>query len=319
MTFKLFCLTLTYLLMLFAVLEAEGQSRKSNKEPKPQVILKLWNGTAPGEKGDIGEEKDTTPPDPNTPPEKYIIRLGNVSQPTISVYRPPKEKETGAAVLVCPGGGYHILAMNLEGTEVCEWLNSIGVTAILLKYRVPVRKDQPRYAAPLQDAQRAMGMIRANAKQWGIDPNRIGVLGFSAGAHLSATLSTNYETRTYPPQDEADKLNCRPDFVALIYPAYLTQTDDLSKVSAELKITTNTPPTILAMTQDDPVKIENVFTYGLALRKANVPVELHIYAKGGHGYGLRPSENTISEWPQHVEKWLKTLQIIKPRTTQNTK
>ncbi len=278
--------------------------------PEAFATLPLWPGTAPGEKGDIGEEKDTTPPDPVVKPEQYIVRLGNVSRPTLTVYRPSKEKDTGTAVLVCPGGGYAILAMNLEGTEVCAWLNSIGVTAILLKYRVPVRAGLPRHGPPLQDAQRALGLIRHRAKEWGIDPKRVGILGFSAGGHLSAAASTNYETRTYPTVDAADSENCRPDFTVLIYPAYLTKNEDMTRLADEIKVTANTPPTFIAMTQDDPVHVENAFAYANALKDAKVPVELHIYPVGGHGYGLRPSKNSVSHWPDRVTEWLRAQGLI---------
>ena len=266
--------------------------------------IALWPGVAPGDKGDIGAEGDTSKPNPNEPPEKHVITLGNVSRLTMTVYRPAKEKETGAAVIVCPGGGYSILAMNLEGTEICRWLNSIGVTAILLKYRVPARPGRERYDAPLQDAQRAMGVTRHQAKEWGIDPKRIGILGFSAGGHLSAALSTNYETRTYPAVDDADKENCRPDFTVLIYPAYLTREDDRSKLAPEIKVTPKTPPAFLAMTEDDPIHVENVFTYGLALKNAKVPFEMHVYPVGGHGYGLRPSVNAATTWADRAGEWI---------------
>lgn len=274
--------------------------------------IPLWPGAAPGDKGDIGVEKDTTPPDPNVSAKDYIVRLGNVSQPTITVYRPAKEKATGAAVVVCPGGGYQILAMNLEGTEVCEWLNSIGVTAVLLKYRVPVRAGLEKHTAALQDAQRAVGLVRSRAKEWGIDVKRIGILGFSAGGHLSAALSTNYEQRTYPAVDAADKESCRPDFTVLIYPAYLTEAEGSMNVAPELKVTANTPPAFLAMTEDDPIHVECAFAYALALKKAKVAVELHVYPTGGHGYGLRPSPNGVSHWPERAAEWMKTQGLLKP-------
>lgn len=296
---------------LTACLAAE--TRPAQKASALETIA-LWPGVAPGEKGDIGEEKDTTKADPNEPPERYIIRLGNVSRPTLTVYRPPKEKETGAAVVVCPGGGYQILAMNLEGSEVCEWLNSLGVTAFLLKYRVPGRKGLEKHRAALQDAQRALGLVRHRAKEWKLDSKRIGILGFSAGGHLSAAASNIFETRTYPAVDEADKGSCRPDFTVLIYPAYLTAKDDLTQLAPEIKVTANTPPAFLAMTQDDPVHVENVFTYGLALQRAKVPMEMHIYPVGGHGYGLRPSPNAVSHWPQRVAEWLTAQGWLKSPT-----
>jgi acetyl esterase/lipase len=271
----------------------------THSEPIP-----LWPGIAPGEKGDIGPEKDTNTPKPNEPPEKYVITLGNVTQPTITVYHPPKEKATGTTIVVCPGGGYSILAMNLEGTEICQWLNSIGVTAVLLKYRVPGRAGLQRYTAALQDAQRALGMVRHRATEWEIDPKRVGILGFSAGGHLSAATSTNYEARTYPAVDEADKESCRPDFTVLIYPAYLVKEDDMAQLAPEIKVTANTPPAFITMTEDDPVHVENAFTYALALKSVKVPVELHVYPTGGHGYGLRPSANSVSHWPLRVAEWL---------------
>src|SRR4051794_7800882 len=235
--------------------------------PAPAAeAIPLWPGVAPGDKGDVGEEKDTTKPDPNVPPDSpnYVIRLGNVSKPTISVYKPPADKDTGAAVVVCPGGGYSILAMNLEGTEVCKWLNSVGVTGVLLKYRVPARKGLERHAAALQDVQRAIGMVRHRAGEWGIDPRKIGVLGFSAGGHLAAAVSNNFAERTYPEVDDVDKESCRPEFTVLVYPAYLTREDDRSKLAPEIRVTKDTPPALIVMTQDDPIKVENAYAYALA-------------------------------------------------------
>jgi acetyl esterase/lipase len=272
--------------------------------PTP-VVLDLWPGIAPGETNSFGEEKDTTKPTDNLIAGKPVIRLGNVTRPTVTVYRPKKSKDTGTAVLVCPGGGYHILAMDLEGTEVCDWLNSIGVTAALLKYRVPKRPGQERHAAPLQDAQRALGLLRHRAAEFGIDPGRLGALGFSAGGHLAAALAAQHERRTYPVVDAADLAGCRPDFNVLIYPGYLTRKEDGDKVPPELAITTNTPSTFLAMTQDDPVRVENVLFYALALKQARVPVEMHIYPKGGHGYGLRRTPDTVTTWPDRVADWMR--------------
>jgi acetyl esterase/lipase len=236
-----------------------------------------------------------------------VIRLGNVSRPTITVFSAPADVATGAAVMVCPGGGYNILAMDLEGTEVCEWLNSIGVTAVLLKYRVPAREGMPRHAAALQDAQRAMGLIRQRAGEWGIDPERVGCLGFSAGGHLCAVLAAGSGARTYEAVDDADKLSCRPNFMALIYAAYLTQKDNGDAVSAETAVTKDTAPTFLAMTEDDPVRAETALFYYLALKNAKVPAELHLYPMGGHGYGLRRSPFNVSTWPQRAAEWLKSL------------
>jgi acetyl esterase/lipase len=273
---------------------------------RAQDSIPLWPGVVPGEKGDIGEEKDTTKPDPKVPPGKYVTRLGNVSNPTLTVFKPSPDKDTGAAIVVCPGGGYNILAYDLEGTEVCRWLNSIGVTGVLLKYRVPARKGLERHTAALQDVQRALGLTRARAAEWKVDPKRIGVLGFSAGGHLAAAVSNNFAERTYPTVDGADKESCRPDFALLIYPAYLAEKNDLSKLSPEMKVTSQTSPAFIVMTQDDPIKIENVYTYATALKNAKVPAEVHVYATGGHGYGLRPTTNPVSHWPQRAAEWLES-------------
>lgn len=270
----------------------------------PPTPIDLWPGTAPGETKELGEEKDTTKPTDGMVAGKRVIRLGNVSKPTLTVYAPSKSKDTGAAVLVCPGGAYNILAMDLEGTEVCEWLNSIGVTAALLKYRVPRRAGLEKHAAPLQDAQRAMSLLRHRAPQLGIDPRRVGVLGFSAGGHLSAALSTTAE-RTYPLLDDADRLELRPNFTVLIYPGYLTVKEEGDKVAPELKIATNTPPTFILMTEDDPVRVENALHYALALKQAKVPAELHIYPTGGHGYGLRRTKEIVTTWPDRVADWMR--------------
>jgi len=241
-----------------------------------------------------------------------IIRLGNVSAPELAIYKPAADKANGAAVVICPGGGYNILAYNHEGTEVAEWLNTLGVTGIVLKYRVPVRKDRAaRHDAPLEDVQRALGVVRHRAGEWGLDANRIGVLGFSAGGNLAALASTNYEKRTYEAIDEADKVSCRPDFSILIYPAYLVDKQDV--LQKELAINDKTPPTFIAITQDDGVRVEGPLHYYLALTKAKVKAEMHIYPIGGHGYGLRPSKNDVSTWPARAGDWLKTIGMLQKK------
>lgn len=271
----------------------------------PATTLKLWPGTAPGEKGDLGPEQDTTKPTDNLVAGQRLIRLGNVSEPTLTIHRPPVDRDTGAAVLVCPGGAYYILALDLEGTEVCDWLNRIGVTGVLLKYRVPRRAGLEKHAAALQDAQRAIGLLRSRAAEFGLDPNRIGVLGFSAGGHLAAALSNNYGERAYPVVDAADQASCRPNFTVLIYPAYLTLDQERTKVAPELVITTNTPPTFITIAQDDPVHVENAVFYALALKQNQVSAELHVYPKGGHGYGLRRTEEPITNWPELAADWMR--------------
>lgn len=266
----------------------------------------LWPGQPPGEKKALEPERDITKPKDDLIAGKRVIRLGNVSKPTITVYSPSARKNTGAAVVVCPGGGYYILAMDLEGTEVCEWLNSIGVTGILLKYRVPKREGDDTHQLPLADAERTMSLTREHAKEWGIDPSRIGVLGFSAGGHLSAALSTSPQDRAYVAVDDADKQDFKPNFTFLIYPGYLADHANGNKLTPGLNITSNTPPTFSVMAEDDPVRPENVLYYTLALKEAKVPAELHVYPTGGHGYGLRPSKHLVTTWPKRAEEWMRS-------------
>jgi len=274
--------------------------------------IPLWPGKAPGETAILPPEADTTKPDGELIAGRRVIRLGNVSTPTMAIYRPDPAKDTGAAVLVCPGGGYYILAMDLEGTEVCAWLNSIGVTGILLKYRVPGREGLPRYVPPLQDAQRALGLVRSQAKTLGLDPNRIGVLGFSAGAHLAASLAANHAGRTYPVVDDADSVSCRPDFTVLIYPGGFMLHDKVEELCPEIVPAKGvTPPTFIAMAEDDPVNSEHALAYYLALKKAGVAAEMHLYPKGGHGYGLRRTEVAVTTWPDRVADWMQTSGWLK--------
>jgi acetyl esterase/lipase len=268
------------------------------------LTLKVWPGAAPGVTDKVNHEHFQ----PQNPSEKPPIqRLTDVSVPTIAVFRPAKDKNTGAAVLVCPGGGYAILAWDLEGTEVAHWLNSIGVTAIVLKYRVP-RSDpvgsdrQP--IGPLQDAQRALSLVRSKAKEWGIDPHRIGQLGFSAGGHLTASSATHFNESAYTPLDAVDRVSCRPDFAVLVYPAYLVTKS--GTLQPNIRVTKQTPQTFLAMAEDDPVNVENAVAFFVALKRAHVPAEMHLYATGGHGFGLRPSKHLCSTWPKRCEEWMRS-------------
>lgn len=270
-----------------------------------RTTLQIWPGKPPGETVAIGEEKILD----NKPGERKVKRVANVTKPTIAVYRPAKDKDTGTAVLICPGGGYNILAMDLEGEEVAAWLNSIGVTGIVLKYRVPRRKDQPAHVAPLMDAQRAMGIVRSRAKEWGINPERIGILGFSAGGHLAAATSTNFDKRQYEPIDDIDKVSSRPDFSVLVYPAYLTDKGN-DRLAPEIRVTKQTPPTFLAHAGDDGISPENSVVLYLALKRAAVPAELHVYVNGGHGFGLRPAATPAVTWPARCEDWLRTRGLV---------
>jgi acetyl esterase/lipase len=278
-------------------------------DDKPPVIG-LWPDQAPGESGPIGEEKDTTKPTDGKVAGQRVIRLGNVSKPTITVYCPTKEKDTGTAVIVCPGGGYHILAMDLEGTEVCRWLNDLGITAVLLKYRVPGRKGKAPHQAALQDAQRAVSVVRSKAKDFGIDPARIGMLGFSAGGHLTAMTATNHAHRSYDAIDDSDKASRRPDFVVLVYPAYLLNTKK-DALADNLPVTKETPPMFLAHASDDPIPAEGSAQLYLALKRAGVPAELHLYSTGGHGFGLRKTEKPCTAWPARCAEWLKQRGLLK--------
>lgn len=238
-----------------------------------------------------------------------LVRLGNVARPTLTVYK-PKGKSNGAAVVVFPGGGYQILAIDLEGTEVCDWLNGAGVTCVLVKYRVPNTGPYPKSAAALQDAQRAVGLVREHAKEWGIDAKRVGVLGFSAGAHLSAAISTHYDKRLYDRVDAADDLSCRPDFAVVVYPGYLALAEQNMVTNPEIKPTKDTPPTFIVQAEDDPVHVENATNYFLQLKQAGVKAELHIFAEGGHGYGLRRTALPVTHWPDEVETWLHTIHVL---------
>jgi acetyl esterase/lipase len=294
--------------MLICAFVAVGAFRARAAEPSKTI--ELWPAGSPGAKADAAAEHDTTKSTDALIAGKRVIRLGNVSKPTLTIYHAPKERDAGAAVLVCPGGGYHILAMDLEGTEICDWLNSIGVTGALLKYRVPKREGEQRSAAALQDAQRAMGLLRHEASDLGIDPKRIGVIGFSAGGHLAAALCNPGKERTYPPIDAADATSCQPDFSLLIYPAYLTVKEENDRIAPDLNITSNAPPAFIAMAENDPVRVETALFYGAALRKAGVPFELHIYPTGGHGYGLRRTKEAVTTWPERAADWMRARDLL---------
>lgn len=239
-----------------------------------------------------------------------VLRLSGVSDPTITIYPASDEVATGSAIIVCPGGGYEILAYDLEGDEICQWLNEIGVTAVLLKYRVPRRTGLEKHTAPLQDVQRAISLVRSKAEELNLDPQRIGVMGFSAGAHLAAMASTSYDKRTYPEVDAADKVSCKPDFCLLVYPAYLDGPN--FTIAPELKVTAQTPPTMLVQTEDDKSYINSSLFYYYALKEAGVPATMHLYSKGGHGYGLRDTGNAVNEWPYRAEEWFMELGVIEP-------
>ena len=286
-------------------------------QPSPgHTQLPIWPGAAPDARPVDGPEVAGTVVDKlgnkHLVGGKPWIYVAKVSQPTMTVYS-PQGRNTGAAVVVFPGGGYNVLAIDLEGTEVCDWLTSKGITCVLLKYRVPCVKVGPYRDCPtaLQDAQRTVGLVRSRAAQWHIDPHKIGVLGFSAGGHMVVAISTHFEKRLYPAVDAADKESCRPDFAVSLYPGHLAVREKDFTLNPDIQVTSATPPTFLLQAQDDPVDpVENSLVYYSALRKAGVPAEMHVYVKGGHAFGLRPTESPITRWPQLVETWLAAIGMI---------
>jgi acetyl esterase/lipase len=278
---------------------------KGADEPAAKEIA-LWPSTPPGDNGSLPEDKVTK----NR--EGKITSVTNVSKPTITVYRADPKTASGLAMVVCPGGGYNMLAWAHEGEQVAEWLNSIGITAVLLKYRVPRRADTPKGTPPpqaLMDAQRAVALTRSRAQDWGIDPKRIGILGFSAGGHLSTWAATNAEKLSYEPVDESDKASARPDFAVVIYPGGVVKRGS-SELAPEIRVDAQTPPMFIAMSNDDPVGPENAVQLYLALKRAKVPAELHIFATGGHGYGMRKSDNPASMWIKRCEEWMRNQKLL---------
>ena len=254
-------------------------------------IIYLWPGKVPGEI----KEKQT----PTIAPSKNdnVLRLSEVTNPAIEVYLPDPTNNNSSAIIVCPGGGYSILAYNLEGTEVASWFNNLGFTVFVLQYRIPDKKE-----GALQDVQRAMRIVRNNASKWNIDSEKIGVMGFSAGGSLSARASTLFNKKTYSPVDKADSLSCKPSFTMLIYPAYLDQGSNQT-LTHELQLSKEVPPIYIFQTADDSYGNSALVMAG-ALRNAKLPVELHFMANGGHGYGLRPGNLAAETWPILAEQWL---------------
>jgi acetyl esterase/lipase len=276
-------------------------------EPPAPVTTDLWPAQPPGDSKPIAEEKVT-----RKSADAPITGITNISKPTLTIYQPEPGKATGAAIVICPGGGYNMLAWDHEGEQIGRWLASKGITGVLLKYRVPRRPDHPRNEPPpqaLMDAQRAISVTRARASDLGIDPKRVGILGFSAGGHLGAWASTNFEKPSYEPVDASDKVDRRPDFAVLVYSGGVVKrgTDQLAP---EIHVTSQTPPMFLAHAGDDPVTPENSVALYLALKRAGVPAELHIYSKGGHGFGMRPSPNPASTWPARCEEWMRAQGIL---------
>jgi acetyl esterase/lipase len=273
----------------------------------------IWPGAVP-------DALPNPKPESVGPPEgrEWWPRANDVSRPTITMYA-AKDRNSGVAMVVFPGGGYQFLAMDLEGTEICDWLTSRGITCVLLKYRVPdsgptMKNGQtyyPKVHTALQDAQRTLGLVRQHAAEWHVDPHKVGVIGFSAGGHLAAAVSTHFAKRTYPPVDAADNLSCRPDFAILLYPGHLWTPGTNLSLRPDIRASADTPPTFLLHAEDDDVDdVKHSLTYYVALQKAGVSTEMHLYAQGGHAFGLRPSKLPIAQWPRLVERWLRTIGMI---------
>lgn len=280
--------------------------------------IPIWPGTPPG---------THTPKSPETSDVskeliggKPVIGVYNVSRPTMTIYR-AAGKNTGAAVIVFPGGGYQMLAIDLEGTEVCDWLTPKGITCVLLKYRVPNTGPSwsqrcgcftdTKSSMALQDAQRTVGIVRFHAAEWHIDPHKIGVLGFSAGGHLSADISTHFQRRVYPPVDDVDKTSCRPDFAVALYPGHLWASEKTFTLNPNVPVTRQVPPTFLLQAENDHIdNVNDSLVYYIALKNAGVPVEMHLYAQGGHAFGLRRTQYPITAWPQLVETWFHTIGMV---------
>ena len=290
--------------------------------PPGHTQVRIWPAAVPDAQPATAPEGQETVTD-SLVANKPWVKVTNVSQPTMTIYH-PKGENTGAAVIVFPGGGYKILAIDLEGTEVADWLTSKGITAIVLKYRVPFsgpywdkenhQRVYPKVPRALQDAQRTIRLARHQAAEWHLDPHKIGVLGFSAGGHVVAGVSTRFNEPLYPPVDDADKESSRPDFAIALYPGHLwanedkepsTITDERFELRPDIHVTRQTPPTfLLQATNDDVDPVEESLAYYLALKKAGVPVEMHLFAEGGHAFGLRPTKRPITRWPDLVEAWL---------------
>ena len=274
-------------------------STASASEP---IVWNLWPGQPPGDEVQLGPEFDRTGPDGRLVAGRRVTRLTNVSVPTLAVFRPKPEVDTGAAVVIAPGGGHTILAYDLEGTEVASWLNSIGVTGIVLKYRVPGRDPDRRWLAAAQDGQRAVSLVRGRADEIGIDPDRIGIIGFSAGG-TPVRYAALVKERLYEPVDRYDAVSFRPDFAAPIY---------AGGVPEGAAITEECPPFFMVIAHDDRDRSVAVAELYIALKRANVSAELHIYESGGHGYGLRETELPVTSWPDRMEEWMRRLGLFDP-------
>lgn len=287
---------------LFAVLASLPAPPLAAAEPP--TVLNVWPGTPPGDTKTLPPEGDTTKADGRTVAGRRVTRIGNVSTPQLAVYRPASAKDSGASVIICPGGGYNILAYDLEGTEVAEWLNEIGVTAIVLKYRVPARDPQKRWVAAVQDAQRSVSIVRSKAAEWNLDPKRIGILGFSAGGSAAGLAALFGDQRQYSTADRIDAVSCRPDFALLIYPAYFVERGQ-TQLRDDVSVPKDVPPMFFVHAFDDGIPVQNSLLLAAAVKNAGGSAEVHVYDTGGHGYGLRHvPELPVTTWPKRAEEWL---------------
>ena len=280
------------------------------------TVVDVWPGKPPDESKQFGPERIHMSRllDPKQVQVTEATRLlTSVNKPTLTIYRPARDKDTGTAVVICPGGGYWDLYWQLEGEEVAQWLNSLGITGIILKYRVPRRPDEPEREParrPLQDAQRAISLIRSRAKEFGIQPDRIGMVGFSAGGHLAIATATSFDKRSYAAIDDVDKVSCRPNFAMLAYPGYL-KPKEKNELSPDLHIVPGTPPIFLAHGGADLISPpEHSVVLYQALRNAGIPAELHIYAGAAHDFGVRKSAHPCSTWTESAAAWMKQLGFL---------
>lgn len=288
-------------------------------EPGPTptlIVLPLWSGPVPDETATLGLERSR--PSPKLSRQQVEVTestrlITDVSTPTLTVFQPAPERRTGTAAIICPGGGYWDLYWQLEGEEVAAWLNSIGVTGLLLKYRVPRRADDPQgqpARRPLQDVQRAIRVARQHAAEWGLKTNRIGTIGFSAGGHLAIAAALRFGQRTYPRQDAVDDLSCRPDFAIPVYSGYLKAENSL-EVAPGLEVPTNAPPAFLVHGSNDLISSpEHSVAMYLALRKARVSAELHLYADTAHDFAARPSPRPYGQWTEACRRWLEDRNLL---------
>lgn len=289
---------------LLAALCMIGSIVPAASAAEPPQTLNVWPGKPPGDSSQIGKE------------QWKGKAVTNVTEPTLAIYRPAKDKDTRVAVIVCPGGGYKQLMMSYEGEDVAQWLTTLGITGVVLKYRVPAPPDVPHHLPALQDAQRSISLLRSKASEWGINPDKIGIMGFSAGGHLTVAACTNFDKRAYEPIDAVDQVSCRPDFGVAIYPGGIIKKGTSGELAPEIRISKQTPPIFIAQAEDDPGSDNSVYLY-LALKRAGVPAELHMYTKGGHGFGIKQTGKPSATWTERCAEWMRSEGILSSKPTED--